>query len=661
MYKIIENLKHGDPKRQEKLLLRMRDNNVAYLKKVNPVLAEYVEKQGTGHYEIRLGHGTLDIVDRNTGQFHVPQGQLFSYMSDLGAWHHTAWVDNIAMRHIYPIGEHGEILQRFYERIVRHFPEFVERSATGKVKLPSYKDGRRFSGAVIFLGVFSGLHIINYLNRTVVRDIFLIEPDPENFLLSCFFVDYEKLERVFGRLLLHVGEDFPENPLEILINRAPVTSAVWVRLLPAYRSTTFDEVINAVALRWQALTEIFVPMDRERQNLVNGAENIKNKVPIFKKTPKLSKGATIAVVGSGPSLSNDMAWLKANQDKLIIICPISASRVLRDNGIRIDFQCTLDTEVDEVLWEPLRLDPKIPLVAYYKINPEIVRRFEQVYLVVEQNKANTVNFKKTIGHTHPTSGNLTMAFAAACEPSRMLLMGLDFGFRDVKESHVKGGYLDDEVGGYTHESEVGRVRHVRVSPNFDITEDIVLTTSYYNTARFGVEAAIETLGEQCEVLNFSDGARIKGAKPVRSGSYELKKYQGLEKDIAKIKAAFSTDYKDVFEVYPTKGKELLEMMKKTLLECVDVECEPLDWKDFTMRLDAAWTMVVRACWAASPEDMRGESYGKLILDLLGSWYRLLLFTETADETAKVYREGVDAIRAVFEEELHWPELLDQVG
>lgn len=656
MFKIMDDLKRSDPKRREKLLMRTQAKNIEYFKKTNPELASFIEVRGTGPFGIRLTDTSLDIYDRQTNQLFHPPGELLSYMAELGAWHHTAWVDKMVIQHIWRgEGQHGQRVRSFLEGVYAEFPQLLqEKVATGVVCLPPLKDGRRYSGPVVFLGIFTGLHIMYYLNRTAVRDVFLIEPDMDRFALSCFFLDYQLLESRLGRLLLHVGPNAPQFPIDNLIGQAPITASSWVRLLPAYPDGQFDDIINRVGLRWRSLTEIFVPCEREVKNLVNGLQNIRDGLPLLHTPPQLSARSTIAVVASGPSLNANMDWLKDNQERLIILASISCTRVLKENGIRPDFQCTLDTELDEPLFDQLQLDSDIPLIAYYKLNPELVRRFNKVLLLHEDHKANAVRFLHSFAHTHPTTGNLMASVAAWCKPSQLLFLGLDLGFRDANLSHVQGGWHDDKEGA-GHLEETGNREHLPVPANFPESEGQILTMSYYNNARGGVEAAIAPLQDKIQIFNLADGARIEGAQPKRSADMKLHAYAEKADDLALLEQGFSTDYDDIFELYDTPGHQLIEELVQFIVGQLEME-GGFRWVEFSQALDAVWGKAISNCIQCHRE-FRIEVYGKLVLDLLSEWYRTLVLAETQENTERVYHKGLTQLRETLVT-LPWPEELD---
>lgn len=655
MFKIIPKLKNAKPKHRQKILLDMQEKNVRYLRQKNADLAGFVQKQGTGRFGIRITDDFLEVFERQSGVCCHPPGRLLEYMQELGSWHHSGWVDKLSIQPVFRgNSEHGRLLTDLLNALHKEMPELKAKLAGGMVQLPVINNMYRYSGPVIFLGVFTGLHIISYLNRTQVSDIFLVEPDLDRFSLSCLFLDYGQMEKTHGTLLLHVGPNAPQYPIERLITQAPVTAATWVRLLPAYPSEEFDDIINRAGLRWRALTEIFVPYDRELQNLKHGMQNIRDKRPFPHTPPSLSEKSTIAVVASGPSLNQNMSWLKENQDRLIIMASISCVRVLRENGIRADFQCTLDTELDEPLFEQLQMDSSVPLVAYFKINPDLAKRFDKVLMVYEDGKANPVRFFKSITHTHPTTGNFMTAFAAWCKPVQLLFVGLDLGFRDAKRSHVEGGWHDENEG-IGHVAETAHAEHLKVAANFPESEGQILTMSYYNNARLSIENVVAEMRDRARIYNLADGAKITGAEPMHAEDLELLPYPEKQQDLEAIVQGFSTNFTEIMEPYDISGRELLDDMTCIILETVGKQ-KLFDWPAFSRAINIAWGIAVQHS-VTKHRDLRIEIYAKLIHDALAEWYRTLLLANSPAATRTIYAAGLKALGDMFAA-LHWPDELD---
>ena len=652
-FTVIEELKKSKPKKRPDILHKIHDRNVAFFKKRNLPLGEALVNLGTGGFVLQFNDVFLDIIEQRTNQYAHAPGRLLDYIETVANWHHSGWIDKLEVLHRYTgEHEHGQLLKEFHTALHQKLPKVNERMKTGVIQLPKLQDGRRFSGSTVFLGALTGLHIVHYLNTTEVRDIFIIEPDIHKFALSCWFVDYAAIEKRFGRLVLHVGEEMPESPLDFLMGTSPIVAGIWLRMLPIYPSPYFDEVIARTNLRWRSIHEILVPFDRELRNLGYGAANLRAEYPVLSKTPELSKNCRIAVVGSGPSLENDIPWLKANRNKLILFAVHSSIRVLRQHGIAPDFQVTLDTELLVDL-PKLQLDPEIPFIVYYKIDPKAIEGFKTVLMIAELGKANPVRFKQPLTNTHPTSGNTALSVALAMQASETYLLGLDLGFREAEKSHAAGTWHDDDEGA-GHGDAKWR-ESVKAKANFEESEGQIQTHAYYNYSRFAMENAIAAMAGGRKVCNLSDGVSIKGAEPRRSGDIELVANRSRKKDLQAIHDAFVKGQQDVWEPYTQSGTELLQEMRASLQEVFDIK-QP-DWLSFSKALDTAWGKTFGHHLSRHPGDLRIEAYSRLVQDLLADWMRIMVFTRTPAEFKTGFAVGCEQLQKVLER-LTWEEALD---
>jgi hypothetical protein len=649
---IDEMLKTKMPKKRLKIILEQHEKNIKYFKSRYPELGTLLEVRGAGRFHINVTTDSLEILDQSVNQICHPPGKLLEYVRTLGAWHHEQWIDKLHIAHkILPGIEHGEKINAFLEEMYKRFPYLHTRMNHGIVRLPRTTENNRYSSTTVFLGVGTGLHIVHYLNSTELRDLILIEPDIDNFCLSTYFLDYAEIDKRI-RLVLHVGPDMPESQLDILFRESPITMSSWLRILPAYPSGNFVDLINRLHLRWRELTEIFVPFDREVRNLCYGMQNLKAQLPINHISPKLSENSRVAIVASGPSLLGDIPWLKQNQDNLIILAAHSAVKVLKQHNIKPDFQCSLDTEIEDDLMDKLDLYYDVPYVSYYKADPNVLRKFERVLLINEENKANPVKFLNFLHNTHPTTGNLTTSFAIFCQPSEIYFIGLDLGFKDLRQEHVSGYWLGeaDIVAEY--------VQSAQVTANFPESEGIIHTQSYYNNARMSIEQAIKPFVESGKkVFNLADGARIVGAEAAHSVNITLSAYPEKSQDIlAIIQDGFSTNVEQVWVAYKTPGNELLSTIRESLLESITLPM-PFNWIRFSRCLDMSLRIVMSRCASLEEGDIRVEAYHKLLSDLLTEWYRVIILTHSPSETKAVYHAGITIMKEVLDT-LTWPEVLD---
>ncbi len=430
-------------------------------------------------FHIHVSDDFLTISNTETGELCHPEAGLDSFAEMLGDWTNSAWIDLIEGR-VHGKKDYGAYSQfgiRFQKSILSRFPALASRMGNHVINLPTLSNGKRFSNPVVFAGIFHGLHIDHYLSCTQIRNAAFVEPDCARFALSCYFLDYQALDKRFNGLVLHVGRNVPQSFVSTIVNRGSVTGAVWLRVLPGYVSDKFENLIRKIRLEIRKTYDVWVPSEWLIDGLFNTVNNLRSRDRIFVGAKKLSGASRIAVVGAGPSLNNDLDWLKQNQKQFVVFAVHSSVSALKKVGISPDFQFTLDIHsFDQEHLDRLQLDPSIPIITLVADIPNKFDNFEDVLRVAETGGVYPVHFICSVPFLSPTSGNMALGFACQCRPDEIYLFGLDFGYRQATETHVKGStvYVTEEQ----HRSAIGS-GHLQVEANFNDVE-AVYTQPYFN-------------------------------------------------------------------------------------------------------------------------------------------------------------------------------------
>ncbi|ORJ63480.1 6-hydroxymethylpterin diphosphokinase MptE-like protein [Geothermobacter hydrogeniphilus] len=633
---MLERLRKRTPQQRADLLTRTFQANLTFFKRRDPALASLLESGVQNPYQVSINDHFLDLIDTASNLLCHPQSGLDSFAEQLGDWHHPGWIDFLdpRLRHFPQDENHGRQLMAFSASLLAAFPQFEERLAEGRFQLPQIENGRRFSPAVVFVGIFHGLHIDHYLSRTSVADVTLIEPDRFKFLVSCHFLDYARLEQRCGNLQLHIGDPVPDTFLQATLTRSWITSTVWLRVLPGYRLPEIDGIVERLRLAWLALTDAWVPADRELRALAHAKKNLAAGLPMLTSEPQPGPETRIAVVGAGPSLAGDLAWLKKQQQRMIIIAAHTAVRVLLKNGIRPDFQVSLDPEWDDATLRRLDLDRRIPLLVSNHKDPAILRQFDLPLLVAVDGLPQPVAFNYQLPFGLQTTGNLALAFACACHPHTLLLLGMDFGFRDSERIHVKGGHFDEQA----HQGvEITGNRQLPVAANFPSRQPL-LTRPYFNDARLLAEKTLRRLEAGTRILNLSDGARIAGADAVRSNELELDPWPGKDAALAALRAAFEPPHRGThWQPFTAGTDQTADLLAIGLHRLFDQQT--ISWKNLASTLNRAQHDLFQTCQSGTIPDLRPLPYLRIIKDLLTTWFRFMVATRTPAETASLYRKG----------------------
>jgi hypothetical protein len=645
----IEELKNLSHHQRIANLEKTFQKNRKFFQTKYPAVGKFIRPGGAAPYHIAVTDDFLEIEHTQTKELCHPEIGLDKFAAALGDWTNQAWIDLIeGMVQLHKdYGPYSQFPRRLQESVLNRFPGLYERMKKRVINLPTLPNGKRFSNPVVFVGIFHGLHIDHYLSRTQVANAAFLEPDVNRFVLSCYFLDYQKLDERFNGLILHIGDDFPHSHINRFLTTSQNTAPVWVRVLPGYASDKVEPLMRQFRLKWRHLYDVWVPAENMLKELDNTAHNVAERANIYAEKVPLSGNSRIAVVGSGPSLSQDLPWLKQHQNQVIIFAAHSSVSALHQAGIKPDFQFNIETfKWEQETYELLRLDTATPIVTPIGTLPDKFADFSQVFMLPEANSMLPVCLSKTIPFLSPTTGNTAIGFACNCAPAQVYLFGFDFGFREATKTHVKesSAYQDEAA----HQKQLGS-SNAQVPANFPEVS-AVYTQSYFNLARLYAEYAIALARKhKTKVFNCSDGARIAGAEPCRSGDIPAWDYD-KSADIEKIHAMFRPLQEKVdWQPLPLDGATQLEEYKKAMQR--ELKMHKFNWLKFTRTIDNFRANVEKQLprYIAKHKDNRITPYMNVVNELLVIWYRMLCFTNNEDEWQQVYDAGYTVVCDLVEE------------
>ncbi len=649
-FNIINKLRLETPEQRGASLHAMYEKNKKFFQESYPVANQFMDKN-VCHYRIDMTETFLNIIDTRTGEFAHPAAGLDRFAEMLGGWVHEGWKDLFNFRVIYPEKEcvHKRCVRTMFDRMDARFPDHKSIWNEGRINLKELNDGRRFSPPIVFLGIFHGLHIAHLFNTTDFTDALFLEPEPTRFEVSCYFLDYKEIVSRLGAFHIFVGQEAVGRHFARFFNDYSITQNMWVRVLPAYPSDKMPPFLETLKALQSTRSDTVFAHDDHVQGLKNGCKNIIRHLPLLTNKPNLSKNCIIAIVASGPSLTNDLQWLKANQDRLLIFAVHSSVRALKQYGITPDIQVSLDTLLNIETFQKLDLFPNIPLINNYKVGGPVVQNVEKLLLAGDRNASHAVKLVCPLQYTNPSSTNLAVSFTCFCQPKEIYLMGCDMGFRSFEESHVTGHHNEDNKTG---EDVYKMARQMLTLPNFKENRPLQ-TTSFLNSTRMSIEAALFEVKRVTKVFNFSDGARIDGTISMRSEKVSIPYYKKKKRDLVELNSCFIPMQENKnWSHFSTSGKDVLAVLKQHFLE--NIKLENFDWSNFSRRINAALFAAMASCEQEIGKDYRMAIFNKVFLDLLCALYIYVMVRNNRDEAELVYQEGYKIIKNIMDE-LEWPE------
>lgn len=159
-------------------------------------------------------------------------------------------------------------------------------------------------------------------------------------------------------------------------------------------------------------------------------------------------GKTCIVIAGGPSLDNNIHWIKENQGNLFIIAVSRIAGKLAKFGINIDIVVSVDPQ--EISFDVSRgmfdLSDNTLLVNSYHVSPRILSQWQGKCLYMGQRLPwNNDKDHDNIITVGPTVTNSSVRLAIEMGFNRILLSGVDFCYSKSGYSHA-GGTVEASLG-----------------------------------------------------------------------------------------------------------------------------------------------------------------------------------------------------------------------
>ncbi|HEY1720441.1 MAG TPA: 6-hydroxymethylpterin diphosphokinase MptE-like protein [Magnetospirillaceae bacterium] len=242
---------------------------------------------------------------------------------------------------------------------------------------------------------------------------------------------------------------------------------------------------------------------------------------VFKHSPGTRAGLPAFIVGSGPSLDQDIEFVKANQDRAVIISCGSALGALMTNGIRPDFQVQLENGEaarDMLVSMAKKYDYSgICLIGSNTVSPQTRALFGEGVYFMRQALTSYAMFSPgveySLSNAGPTVTNTGLEIALRSGFTEIYLLGCDLGARSPDHHHSRFSpyHMANRTAEYDAAVTFIQKFPVRELGNFG---GIVFTNEIMTWSRQSMEECIRgNAATGARVFNCSDGLRIKGARP----------------------------------------------------------------------------------------------------------------------------------------------------
>lgn len=396
--------------------------------------------------------------------------------------------------------------------------KYYDESAVKKSKL----NNSSYIPSVVFLGVGLGAHLQQALLSRLYKNIYIYEPELDFFYASLHTTDYEKLIKN-----LHTDQNIffvinqSAHVLCQTILKSNLVSGFFnhtrLQIIEHYTSDNFEETKQALRNLYPSLFNQHGFFEDECIGISHTSKHLKANAKFITTTQNKKRNETALIIGSGPSLDEQIDKIKLIKDKVVIFSCSSSLEILHKNGIKPDFHVEIE-----------RLDGMIPrlefindeeylkditLLCLNTIHPKLLEYFGDHINALKMNDAGQLILKNllhedalVLTYCNPTSGNGALAFAHALGFTDIVLTGIDMGQPSDDYHHSKDSlyYSDTKLNISKIETKYS------CKGNFGIE---VKTTDLLMQARNLLESLLKQKAE-INCFNCSNGAYIEGATPL---------------------------------------------------------------------------------------------------------------------------------------------------
>ena len=386
---------------------------------------------------------------------------------------------------------------------------------------------------MFMFGVGLGFHLGYLYERITPVNLYIIEPCSDFFYLSlCVFdysnlIDYVKTQNL--GLKFFIGEDHSKMLMDISTYSAkyPMNFATtsFYNHYPSEKMRELWKTLegNIVSLIWGAgfFDDTLTGMCQSRLNILNHIQFLEQQT----KLPEQYTSVPVLVIGSGPSLDEELELIKKNNNKVFIIACGTALTALLNYGINVDIfvavERTPDVYKSLLTINDSKLLDNILCIAPDTTYPQTINLFKHKVIGFKVNEAmyRALAFNKKLDNyqkfyplsmINPLVANMGIVIATFLQFKEIYLVGVDCGSA-YEEAHSKYSMYYENKKLKKEYTDMTLNKNPNVYPgNFT---DTVRTNDLFTTSLHCMEKVIHANKKQITYYNASNGAKIEGCIP----------------------------------------------------------------------------------------------------------------------------------------------------
>ncbi len=490
--------------------------------------------------------------------------------------------------HFSPIHKNVSIIDKTNRFDFEHMPQFNTLSVNNAWEyvnaigdyINNKKKRLKTIKKFIFLGTLLGRHIPRIAKKVNANMYLVLEKNLEIFRLSLFTVDYTVLAEKYVVFSImdnvidtetKISGFLKKNYLENYLIKFSTTKIN----IEEYIDNILNglHILNPVAYDYNRM--LYVHFNRSTKYIKD-----RYKFLLFNKTKKslnLLKNIPVLYIAAGPSLDDNIEWIKKNHNNFFIVTIGAAYKILLLNNIHIDVISTLDQDF-KALNEKQFDDESVEKISKNTIifasnmtNENILKKFNRNNLFLYEVFSKL--HKENIVFQGFSVGEITLNILLDLNIKELYLVGLDLALnQETGESHAKDSNsattklnLDAEINRDTYSA---RESLIKVKGNH---KEYVYTTPMFFSSIKSLEEKVKIKSEDVVIYNLStNGAFFNGVIPAKQEDINFN-------ELKKIKFGYDLFLKELNYYSSTeislKSKEILkneiEFIEKNIIEIID--------------------------------------------------------------------------------------------
>lgn len=387
----------------------------------------------------------------------------------------------------------------------------------------------------IYIGVGLGVHITELDKKINSMTTLIIEPNLEIFRLSLFTTDYSIFTAGTRNLFLSVNESNAQRTATLMkfsnyhsyMNYNIKHHLFWID----YKSI-LDEIIDfflqnsPASFSYHSTLAVFARTIK----YLKDKHSFFTKKLIKKHQPLKNK--KILLIGAGPSIDEQILWIKENQDKFVIVCVDKIAQKLEMNNIVPDIVASIDpSKIIEELFVFKNNDflKNSSILFLSQQHPDVIEKIKNENFYFSQ--VMPVSDEIDYFFSFPNVGTFALAFVVFLGATDIYLTGIDASFNQQTGKTFANDTLDLlgnnlESDNNQDKSLVSQEDILDVKGNLKnvVKSNRRLLTFKRDFENFIVNYKTENL----KLFNLSDGVYIEGMTPLDLEKFDTSNFNKLD-------------------------------------------------------------------------------------------------------------------------------------